>query len=211
MDDAMKLNGEFHGWSEARRDECLVQAHRIINAHVRNGVHYVLPIEPYRQAIQSDEDAPKNIKNPYYFAFFSLIKNMSSNWGFVGVDEPINFVFDERVQEKSAIYEAWDNYVRDGVENRRLLGSTPIFDTDSRILPLQAADIAAWCARATWNAGMNGTGPVYLPWADKNIGESGLRGFIFDEAKHMRFRQERIERKARMVSEFSLGVLPFGC
>lgn len=210
MDDAMKFNGEFAGWHTDRRDECVVQAQRIINDHVKGGVAYALPLEPYRRVIQSDVDAPKLTRNSYCYAFFNLIKNMSNDSVSLGIDEPIDFIFDERVKDKHQIFCAWDSFVAHGIEDRIYIGSTPIFADDSRVLPLQAADLAAWCVRATWVARTSGA-RIALPWLDKNIGLKYLQLYIWDEQNFHNQFQAKMEARGKMMAEFSLGVLSSGC
>ena len=60
---------------------------------------------------------------------------------------PVDFYFDDK-SEKGPILAAWDAFLSDKPpEVKKLYGSHPIFESDKRLKPLQAADLWAWWRR----------------------------------------------------------------
>lgn len=91
------------------------------------------------------------LSNPYLVAYQGLMDCFHA-WrskvdSFIPPSEPVNFIFDDRSEEKQ-IREAWESYVKSvDPEIQRLYGAKPRFENDEDILPLQAADLWAWWVR----------------------------------------------------------------
>ncbi len=76
---------------------------------------------------------------------------MAQYQGELGIDEPIDFVFDDE-SEKTRLAGMWDMLkLSSSPEIRRNMGGEPIFRKDEKVLPLQAADLYAWWVRK-WEA-----------------------------------------------------------
>jgi hypothetical protein len=68
-------------------------------------------------------------------------------------EEKIDFIFDNQ-SEKGVIYSVWDDYLRSkSPHSRNLYGSTPRFEDDNDLLPIQAADLWAWWVRKWYKDG----------------------------------------------------------
>jgi len=94
--------------------------------------------------------------NIYRFAFHGLLNSFNQNRAVVEAvippDQPVDFIFDERL-EKKPIRDEWDGFVQSRPQKiRKLYGSYPRFenDQDRDFLPLQAADFWAWWVRKRW-------------------------------------------------------------
>jgi hypothetical protein len=211
MTDAMTFNGEFRGWSRIRRDEFLTQAQRLVNEHTRSGIAYVLHLKDFAEAARAEPNMPKQMTRPYYYAFFGLIHEAIRNASLLGIDEPINFVFDERsIKDKQEIFAAWDDFATQFPLNRDLIGGSPTFESDIGIKPLQAADLSAWIIRARWIEHAQGSVPFKPPWFDKVIGEQKILACIWDRALFHQHVQKLAEARGEIMAQFSLGVLSFG-
>jgi hypothetical protein len=88
--------------------------------------------------------------------------------------EPVDFIFDER-SDKGIILGTWHDYVRGRIDEiRKLYGLAPRFESDDKLLPLQAADLWAWNVREWLEAGKAGEDAMshlkFANWkATKNI------------------------------------------
>lgn len=92
-------------------------------------------------------------RNPYNVSFRILMDMFHSQWAVNAAETvlsergPVDFFFDDK-EEKGPILAAWDDFLRDKPpEVRRLYGAHPIFESDKRLKPLQAADLWAWWRR----------------------------------------------------------------
>ena len=109
-----------------------------------------------------------SLKNPYYFAFRSIINVLAQNQTKLGMTEPVDFIFDEESEKKYTL-QYWDNmkiYVLPEV--RKLMGNIPIYRKDEEAKPLQAADLFAWWARKWVLDGItNWPQTMPFPWSIK--------------------------------------------
>jgi hypothetical protein len=69
----------------------------------------------------------------------------------------IDFVFDEQVREQELVRSGWD-LVKELLEPevKTLLGNTPDFKDDQKVLPLQAADMLVWWVRSMATEALTG-------------------------------------------------------
>jgi hypothetical protein len=107
----------------------------------------------------------KAISNPYNFAFKAIIDGLVRHQVHLGISEPVDFIFDEE-SEKGPLLEAWDLMkLSSEPEFRRLMGDTPAYRDDRKVLPLQAADLYAWWVRH-WriNNVKDGVEKLKFPW-----------------------------------------------
>lgn len=93
-------------------------------------------------------------RKPYQFALRFLLEQFHNNRDepavlkFLPQESKVDFIFDDQTREKSTIWEYWDSFISHrSVEARGKYGSRPRFENDNTVLPLQAADLAAWYAR----------------------------------------------------------------
>jgi hypothetical protein len=186
-----------------------VQFHRIIQEHVIVGISCALPYAAFNNTFRKSLFIKEVYRSPFFFAFFSLIDLLRQRQSKLELDEPVDFIFDKQVMEKSAIFEAWDAFSSHPDRIGSLLGSTPIFADDKEVLPLQAADMTAWVMRRRWIERASGAQKVALPWRSKSIPSSkNLLSFEWDE--------EGLERQLQLLNMKTLaagstaGLLDFG-
>jgi len=145
--EAMKCRGQFFGFSPEQRDEKLRSLSVIIDAHAELEVFSVIPIRPLKEELEK-VGLPKIVGDPYYPAMMAVIRRLAARQAARGSVEPINFIFDEKKKQQAHIYSAWAAIAkRQPAEMQRVISRTPVFDSDDRVLPLQAADWAAWHRR----------------------------------------------------------------
>lgn len=88
-----------------------------------------------------------SMSKPYYFAFRMITEGLAKVQSNLGVDEPVDFVFDDHTS-KGFCVRGWEDFkLKAPPEWSRYLGCCPIFRPDDKYLPLQAADLYAWWVR----------------------------------------------------------------
>lgn len=166
MNEAAAARGQFLHWSEDRITERVRQAYKIIEAtRIPFQASIIIRLDAFYR-IFTREYFEKSAINPYYIAFMELIMNFARHQKNMRIAEPVEFVFDDQVMEKTKIIEAWDAIkAKAPPEIRDLIGNLPSFRDDEMVLPLQAADLAAWWIRkmSTEEYGPNAK-VVELPW-----------------------------------------------
>jgi len=161
MSEAMSLGGEFLDWSEERRDERLRLMHRVIENHVEGGINCIIRPNEYANVFKNSV-VHRKLNNPYYFLFFGLITALAANQHQLGLNERIDFIFDDQMPEKSTIVDLWEDFKHLAEVPKEFLGDTPSFRNDQTTLPLQAADMCVWIARRRF---LKSIPP--LPWVRK--------------------------------------------
>lgn len=144
----------------------------------------------------------EKLENPYYLAVQQIIGNLAENQASFGISEPIDFIFDEEA-EKRHIIESWSRMklaVPDDI--RKLMGDTPIYRDDKKVLPLQAADLYAWWVRKWYLEGdMDGVKDLKFPWgAKRNIPRVHM---VFEEADFRSFLSRIFTPKAIYVASLA--------
>jgi hypothetical protein len=141
MNEAARLGGQFEFWSEERRDERVSIAYKTIEERIPYQVSVVLELEAYHR-IYTTEWFEDRVTNPYYFAFYAIIDGVAREQSKYGLNNPVDFVFDDQAMEKDKIVRAW-GALKEHSRNRDLIGSVPAFLDDKKFKPLQAADLMA--------------------------------------------------------------------
>ena len=129
--------------------------------------------------------------NEHYSAFEALVKGVSLNSHYFGVREPVHFVFDNH-SNKSNCLRAWAILKSQGHPKiLELLGPKPDFGDSKCIMPLQAADMLAYWARAAVHESSSQTNDISIefPWSKKTP----------TPGVHIYFEQAMIERNFRNV------------
>lgn len=146
MREAESLKGEFSGWAPSTRDGKIDALAQVILRHKPWSVETYMSKAQYTAIV--GPVVPYDIRHAYLDLFYALIIKLAQWHHSVGLRIPVNFVFDEQGQMgvDTAI---WYGHIKSlqptGVQE--LLGSTPIFRNDKKVLPLQAADLLAWHLR----------------------------------------------------------------
>jgi hypothetical protein len=102
---------------------------------------------------RSDGRRSLGVYNPYSFALRGLMDQFHSQQArerlktLIPIDHPVDFYFDDN-SSKRLIKNVWDEYITNrDPEARKFFGAEPRFDTEERLLPLQAADLLAYLVR----------------------------------------------------------------
>jgi len=128
--------------------ECAKWHYYTIRDHVQGGIAVAIPIKPL-EAAANDFDLPQ-LKNPYIWGIKGMINFTAQFQREWGLHEPVDFIFDERNEERE-VRAAWDIYVATIPPlERQVTGRKPMFEDDEHVLPLQGADMWAWWCRRQW-------------------------------------------------------------
>ena len=104
-------------------------------------------------------------RNPFFFCTFNLMHDLMRMGDTVlGINDPIDFIFDEQSRGKKQIFMAWDNFKANAQISKKLIGGSPIFRDDKQVLPLQAADFLAWTARRKVVSQLRFEAPKHFSW-----------------------------------------------
>jgi hypothetical protein len=166
MNEAVRLKGQFAGWTEERRDERLRLLYSIIEDHVAAAVLCIMPFKAFYDALTI---FPRKLKlRPYHLAFVGLMAMVRDFQVKMGLTEKIDFIFDEESTEKTFLLREWPRIIEGTPEpTKHLVGRTPIFRDDEDVLPLQAADMIAWWGRNAWEAKFHGGVEWQRPWQER--------------------------------------------
>ena len=142
--------------------------YRIIEKHVEAAISCVIPVRRLHSVV-AELALPPILENPYFLAFKAIVNMTAQHQTRMGLHEPIDFIFDEQ-SEKNKVLSAWAGYVNNVPKDvQELTGVEPRFESDTKSLQLQAADLFAWWIRKLWLT--HGTtlmgGKVGFPWEVK--------------------------------------------
>ncbi|MGY4253401.1 hypothetical protein ACVI1L_000469 [Bradyrhizobium sp. USDA 4516] len=121
------------------------------------------------------------MKNPYLYAARQIIENLALAQEKMGLSEPVDFIFDDKSEQKR-LSPHWDLFRASlKPEIRGLMGSDPICRDDEKCMPLQAADLWAWWVRKWHEEGNeDGVKQLSLPWIAKRYIKR--THWVYDEA-----------------------------
>jgi hypothetical protein len=148
MVEAQNLRGEFKGWNEDERDRKILALARVIRAYRPWSVHCSVSRQEYHAIVAPSTVWP--FKNPYFVCFIGILTAAAEYHKVVANrDVPlVDFVFDQQdgLQEQALLWHGWlkQNASR---HLRKVLGATPTFENDRKVVALQAADMLAWHLR----------------------------------------------------------------
>lgn len=114
---------------------------------------------PYVQGVEQTE-------NPYYFAFQAIINVLNQHQHKLGIDQPIDFVFDDQVEKRDTIL-GWDIMKKAVSPDMAHLMGSLLYQDGKEFLPLQAADLYAWWVRRWIVEGDGGGGIEHQKYAWK--------------------------------------------
>ena len=81
--------------------------YRVIERHIRAAISCTIPIDELVRAVRTVDWPPNftnlhRLENPYYFSFHAIINMAAQHQQKMGLNEPIDFIFDDQ-SEKRAI------------------------------------------------------------------------------------------------------------
>ena len=153
MREAASLSGEFHRFNRARRDTKLRSLAKLIDQHAQIATFSVIDLDAHKRTWAKTNEKPLN--EPYFFSFHNTILASCFELWDLGWRERFEIIFDEQVILGPRA-KAWYPLVRDVVYDREpeahsIMPVDPLFRADDEFLPLQAADLLAWCCRRRMN------------------------------------------------------------
>lgn len=146
MVEAQNLRDQFDGWPEVDRDKKVLDLATVIRDHEPWSIQCSVSRNDYTRIVRPV--APRGLGNPYFSCFYGIVISLARFHHEQGIATPVDFVFDEQGglgTEAVMFYEYIKSLQIPEVE--ALLGSTPVFRDDEKVLPLQAADVLAWHIR----------------------------------------------------------------
>jgi hypothetical protein len=162
MSEAHNLTGQFAGWPAPLRDQKVFELAEVIEKYAVARIAAVVSQQDYNNHIKGVSPW-QELDDPYFMLFYQIIvltahfiKNLEDR-NYPGLDfsnAEIDFVFDEQGKIGLNALSWWD-VLKQALDPQfvRFLGSSPIFRSDRRVLPLQAADLYAWHARHVFEGG----------------------------------------------------------
>ena len=148
MTDAVNCNGQFRRMQPDERDDKLRSLARIINLRPKILTSSVIDLESHAQTWAKNQ---KPQSDPYFWPYQNTIMAVCHALWDAGWRERFEVIYDE-----NAIFgpraRLWYPVIKKMMEisypeQATILPIDPVFRTDDQLLPLQAADMFAWCRR----------------------------------------------------------------
>lgn len=159
MSEAQNRQGQFYGWSEEMRDLKVKKLAGIIKNHSGLSIQCSVSRKKYNDIVRPV--APHGLGNAYFSCFYGLIFSTARAQDELGIKNiPIDFIFDEQGDmgdEAVMFYRYMKEHQQPSINS--VLGSSPIFRDDKKIVPLQAADMLVWLVRREFQSPDN-TGSI---------------------------------------------------
>lgn len=149
MRDAARLQSQFFGWPKEQRDEKLRALARIVNEHNRVCVQCTFDLGAHKE---SWAKLNKPMNEPYFWAYHVMIMALGFEVYDLGfTDKRFEIIFDDNVIHGLRA-KRWYPMIREVIRAREpdlfpILPVDPVFRDDEDCVPLQAADMFAWCTR----------------------------------------------------------------
>jgi hypothetical protein len=152
MKEAAGCSGQFFGWLESERDKKLIQLASIINRYAKIVTWSVIDLDAHAKVWGK---LPKPQSEPYFHPYQNTILAACFALWDSGLREPFEMIFDKhlifgpRARRWYPVIQAIGK-IREP-EASKILPVDPMFKDDREFLPLQAADLYAWCIRRASN------------------------------------------------------------
>lgn len=151
MSEANAMAGQFRsGWNPQTRDQRVFELAEIIKKHAMVRVTSSLKRSDFEAFCTKIVDLPE-INDPYFMCFYQLVFAINS-FQLENGNAECDLIFDEQGIIGPRTLLAWEGAKEARVSKERMALfqglSLPIFRSDLKFLPLQAADMFAWTVRA---------------------------------------------------------------
>ncbi len=164
MDEAMNLKGQFGHWSEERRNQRVQLFIDIIQKHAIVGAAISIKQDEFHRVFNSavHRPWPYPMNTLYFHAVMETLQAIGAHRARMGLNGPIQYIFDDGMREKGVITDMWDIGKNDPewTEIFNTIG-IPYFLDDKKVLPLQAADMLAWVIRKRWMESVSGSQEIF--------------------------------------------------
>ena len=176
MVEAQNLRGEFRYWSEADRDRKLLRFCDVIQSYPLGSFDFSVSCKVYRDLVKPH--APRGLADPHFAANFHTVSGLAQYFQ----DEAnlkIEFVFDTQKGVDEDVRLFFEYMCRDLPKKARdRISGIPLFRDDKELVPLQAADMAAWSLRREHQMGRDSL-PIPI---NRVITSHHIRSAITDDA-----------------------------
>ena len=105
MSEAMARQREFKGWSKTECYNKIGDLYGIMQKYISGGACFVLNLNDFRK-LSKHFPSPR-MRNHFYYATYGIMHNLMKNSNALGIDGPIDFVFDVNTMSKHVI-PAWE-------------------------------------------------------------------------------------------------------
>lgn len=140
--DAYAREGEFrYGWNDRLIKQRLLQFAEIIKKHAVVRVHSCLLRKDFDAYVKGISPVAAH-NDPYFLCYYKLLGAIAHSH--VDLDGDIETIFDEQGRIGTEANHWWDLLVENWPPELFGRFQRPIFRKDTRVLPLQAADMYAW-------------------------------------------------------------------
>jgi hypothetical protein len=148
MKEAAGLTGQFRGMSAPQRDDKLRALARVINRYPKITTYSIIDLEAHSKTWAH---RPRPHSEPYFWPYWNTITAVCHELYDRGWRERFEIIYDVDVifGPRARI---WYPVIRRIMEEQhpeqaKILPVDPMFKTDDEFLPIQAADMFAWCYR----------------------------------------------------------------
>lgn len=147
--EAFGLHTQFKDWTVDERDDRLLEFVELVARYSGRGIAFVIDREPFSLIKNLKDDAGVSFKDPYQVAYLWSISTLLQVLPDLEEDV-MDMVFDrdlitcrQAARAYRSIFKEWPAEI-----TQRLLQKKPHWEDDRQFLPLQAADLLAYCVRA---------------------------------------------------------------
>jgi Protein of unknown function (DUF3800) len=161
--------GQFYRFSDDERDEKISNLHSIICKHTMLAISVALKVSEFnkywsqRHLPKRQRKVPVRFRSKYALAAFALMSTLSKEAPLLGMDGPIDFIFDNHVKESWKVQELHEAFREVNDMLGRTIGDTPIFRDDKAFPPLQAADMLAGRMLTAQKSSFGIVAPCFVP------------------------------------------------
>jgi Protein of unknown function (DUF3800) len=161
---------EIASTKDEERWERAAAFYRVVEKYAAAFVAAAVELGPLTQAAREMGIPDGRLTSPYIFAHRAIMDATNQYQRKLGINEPVDFIFDRFGASERFIREGWEMFASTRPpELRGLVGRLPRFESDDEFPPLQAADMLAWHARGHWLKHRSLTaGQLLLSWPPKN-------------------------------------------
>ncbi|MER9300980.1 DUF3800 domain-containing protein [Mesorhizobium sp. M0621] len=167
MNEAAARRGQFRGMTEAERDEKLRLLAQVINRHAKITTFSVIDLDAHALTWAH---MPKPHSEPYFWPFQNTIMAACHTLWDAGWREKFEIIYDEQVIFGPRA-KLWYPVIKrlfeiQFPEQSSILPDEPLFRSDNVCIPIQAADMFAWCRRKATDTG----GHIDFEWLLEEFG-----------------------------------------
>lgn len=160
MSEAQNFDGQFKRWPAPLRDQRVFELAEVIDKYAVARIAAVALQKDFNEHIRGVSPW-RELDDPYFMLFYQVIvltadflQKLHEKTGLDVSTAELDFIFDEQGGIGLNALGWWD-VLKQTLDPKlaRFLGSPPVFRSDRKVLPLQAADLYAWHTRNVFERG----------------------------------------------------------